>query len=187
MNILVVSHDYSSYRFRPDSTLTRNQEIYYLPDFVESVSFSPILHFRCSSPGKSVEERFAHRYVDSFGYGILLYPELSGRITENREFISSALDFTSIIPLGTHPISDYGSFPSFKPARVTVNGHLVAENPPHPSYDRIREMISGITRYVSTRTGDFISYELLPPMPAEKGKKIDLWVGETLSTSVLIL
>ncbi|MBQ0006764.1 MAG: hypothetical protein KBS57_05115, partial [Alistipes sp.] len=110
MNILTVSHDYSSFRFRPDSTLTRSQETYYLPDFVSSVSFSPILFFRCSRPGKSVEKKFAHRYVDSFGHGIFLYPELSDGINGNREFISSALDFSSIIPLTTHPLSDYGSF-----------------------------------------------------------------------------
>lgn len=187
MNILTVSHDFSLFKFRPDSTMIRCQERYYLPDYVGSVSFSPIVWFRCSRPGKSVEEKFAHRYVDSFGYGILLFPELSDSVTGEREFIAEALDFTSVIPLQSHPLSDYGAFPSFKPLKVTLNGHTLLENPVHPGYDRIRAMIAGITRYAATRTGDMIAYELSDHIAAGRENKIDLWTGGELLTGMLVL
>lgn len=187
MNILTVNHDFNLFKFRPDSTMTRSQERYYLPDYVKSISFSPIVWFRCSRPGKCVEKRFAHRYLDAFGYGILLYPELDDSICGDREFIAEALDFTSIVPLQSHPISDYGAFPDFKPLTVAVNGHIVSENPPHPDYDRIRQIISGITQYAATRTGDLIAYELTPHMAAGREMKIDLRTGGELLTGVLIL
>lgn len=187
MNILTVSHDFSLFKFRPDSTMIRSQDRYYLPDFVDSVSFSPVVWFRCSRPGKSVEERFAHRYVDSFGYGILLFPELSESVRGERDFIASALDFTSIIPLQTHPISDYGAFPAYKPLKVTVNGHTLLTSPPHPTYDRLREIIAGITRFAATRTGDLIAFELSGHIAAGRESKIDLWTGEELLTGMLVL
>jgi len=187
VNILTVGHDYTLFKFRSDSTMTRSQENYYLPDYVKSISFTPIVFFRCSRPGKSVEERFAHRYIDAFGYGILLNPSLSDDITSNREFIASALDFTSIIPLETHPISDYGFYPSFKPLMLSVNGHVILESPVHPTYDRIRQMIAGITRFAATRTGDLIAYELTYPIAAGMEQKIRLFVGGALLTEVSIL
>lgn len=187
MNILTVSHDFSVFGFRPDSTLIRSQDRFYLPGFVRSISFSPILYFRCSRPGRAVEVRFAHRYIDSFGYGILLYPEVSEAIKENKAFAESALDFTSVIPNAIHPLSDYGAFPTFKPLCVTVNGHQVSESPDHPTYEDLRRMISGITRFTSIRTGDFITYALTEGIPVEKDSRICLRSGPELLTSFLVL
>jgi len=167
--------------------MIRSQDRYYLPDYVDSVSFSPVVWFRCSRPGKSVEEKFAHRYLDSFGYGILLFPELSECVSGERDFIASALDFTSVIPLQSHPLSDYGAFPSFKPLKVTVNGHILLENPVHPDYDSIRAMVAGITRYAATRTGDMITYELCGHIAAGRESKINLWCGDELLTGMLVL
>lgn len=194
MNILTVSHDFSIFRFRPDSTLVRTQDSYYIPDFVESLSFSPVLCFRCGRPGKSVDTRFARRYIDSFGYGVLLFPELSGDITGNREFISNALDFTTVIPLLFRPISDYGAIsseneeciPSHR-LRVAVNGRTIIESPAHPSYPIIDNIISGITRFSAIRTGDIISYELTGHIAVGGEDKITLFCGDDLITGVTIL
>lgn len=194
MNILTVSHDFSIFRFRPDSTLIRAQDSYYLPDYVKGLRFAPVVCFRCSRPGKSVDKKFAGRYVDSFGYGILLFPDLSEDIQESREFISNALDFTSIIPLNFRPMSDYGSFridnensiPAHR-LKAAINGHPVIESPSHPSYDMIGDIISRLTRFCATRTGDLISYELAEPIAVGGEDKITLFSGNTLLTELTIL
>lgn len=187
MNILVLNHNDSSFSLRSDSTLIRNMDRYYIPDFVDSLSFSPILYFRCSRPGKSVEERFALRYVDSFGYGILLHPELSPAVTGNREFISSALDFTTLIPVRSHPISDYDVSSSRKSLCIKLNGHETLSGLEHPDNGKIRKAIAEITKYMSMRTGDFITFELTGKTAVAKGQKIDLNEGEDSLTGVLIL
>jgi len=194
VNIITVSHDFSFFRFRPDSTLIRVQDSYYLPDYVIGLRFAPVVCFRCSRPGKSVDKKFAGRYIDSFGYGVLLFPDLSEDIPESREFISNALDFTSIIPLNFRPMSDYGSFcienernlPAHR-LKAAINGHHVIESPAHPSYDMIGDIISGITRFSSTRTGDLISYELAEPIAVGREDRITLFSGDTLLTGVTIL
>lgn len=194
MNILTVSHDFSLFRFRPDSTLIRAEDSYYIPDYVKGLKFAPVICFRCRRPGKCVEEKFAGRYLDSFGYGLFLYPELSGIPSPDRDFISCALDFTSLIPLKFHPMSDYGAIsgisglcPTSSPLRAEVNGIVTVESPAHPSYGRIWHTVSEITRYTSIRTGDFISFELAEPMDVAAEDKITLHLGDSLLTGVTVL
>lgn len=194
MNILTVSHDYSFSGFRPDSTLIRALDSYYVPDYVTGLEFVPVVCFRCGRPGKSIERRFARRYIDSFGYGILLYPELSEDIVGHREFFSNAMDFTSIIPLSFRPISDYGAILAEHEAyiplhrlRAAVNGRTVTESPIHPTYAIIEQIISDITRYSSIRCGDFISCELAAHIAVGREDRITLFRGETLLTGVTIL
>jgi len=194
VNILTVSRDYSFSGFRPDSTLIRALDSYYIPDYVTGLEFVPVVCFRCGRPGKSIERRFARRYVDSFGYGILLYPELSEEVTAHREFISDAMDFTSIIPLSFRPMSDYGAIlsenesgmPSHR-LRAAINGKTVTESPVHPPYATIEQIISNITRYSSLRCGDFISCELTAHIAVGREDRITLFSGETLLTGVTIL
>jgi len=187
VNILTVSRDLSKFRFRSDSSLIRSQERYYIPDFVDSLSFSPIVCFRCSRPGKAVEERFAHRYVESFGYGILLHPELSPSVTENRDFITSSLDFTTVIPVKDYPFSDYDAASGPGSLSVTLNGHTVADSPVLPGHDEIGVLIAGITRFTTIRTGDLIAVELTDRIAAGREQRICLRLGDELLTGILVL
>ena len=58
---------------RPDTTWEKDNEDIYPQDFIETLSFTPVLFARISKPGKSVGLRFASRYYDSANYGLLLY------------------------------------------------------------------------------------------------------------------
>lgn len=74
MNIAVLKPS-GNYCFRPDTTLNREARDYWLPDGVDAVVLTPCIYARVVKAGKCVTERFAGRYVDNFGFGVLLDAE----------------------------------------------------------------------------------------------------------------
>lgn len=72
MNIIVVRPDGTFYT-RPDTTLERDPKDFYLPDDLSSVTAQPCTYVRIIKAGKAVPERFATRYFDAVGRGVLLY------------------------------------------------------------------------------------------------------------------
>lgn len=148
-------------------------EKYFIPDYVNSISLIPIVYFKCSRPGKSVPIKFAPRFIDSYGYGILIRPELSDSINSHREFISNALDFTSVIPLDTFSMEQYyDSFFREHPFSIKVNGEEVFQDLANPSKAEIYETIFRLTSYCATRVGDFIAFELANSLTVKKGENI---------------
>ena len=55
---------------KPDTALLRNNDPFYVPDFSHEVHYETELVVRINRVGKSIEERFAHRYYDEVGLGI---------------------------------------------------------------------------------------------------------------------
>jgi hypothetical protein len=71
MNIAVLKTS-GNYCFRPDTTLNREARDYYLPDGIDAIVLTPCIYSKVAKAGKCVSERFAGRYVDNFGFGVLL-------------------------------------------------------------------------------------------------------------------
>lgn len=172
MNILVAPYSGNLFYFRSDTTLIRAIDKYFVPECVSAVSIIPIVYFRCSRPGKAVAVRFAHRFIDAFGYGILIRPELAETITDNRPFIANALDYTSHIPLDIFPLEQYADHAASHPFRIAINGIQVFKEVVHPELADIHTLISRITPLCSTRVGDFIACELAFPLSVDKGEYI---------------
>lgn len=72
MNIIVVRPDGSFYT-RPDTTLERDPKDFYLPDDLSAVTARTCTYIKITKAGKAVPERFATRYFDAVGKGVLLY------------------------------------------------------------------------------------------------------------------
>ena len=72
MNLVVVRPDGSFYA-RPDTTLVRGARDFYLPDDLSFVEARPCRWIRILKSAKAVQERFAERYFDAVGTGLLLY------------------------------------------------------------------------------------------------------------------
>lgn len=95
MNILVRTSDGLVYA-RPDTSWNRRSEDYYVPEKFNSIGFAPVVYAHVSHAGKSIRERFAPRYYDALGYGLLLYLHpVSGAAAFAA---SSCLDGTSLLP-----------------------------------------------------------------------------------------
>lgn len=94
---------------RPDTTREKDNDNFYVPDFVDVIDFAPVLFARICKPGKYIGEKFAYRYHDSFGKGLLLYPKCLDQKEEGdgEEFAESlCLDHTSYLPVALKPASE---------------------------------------------------------------------------------
>lgn len=55
---------------KPDTALLRKNAPFYYPDFSKDIHHEVELVLKISKEGKSIEEKFAHKYYDSIGIGI---------------------------------------------------------------------------------------------------------------------
>ena len=80
---------------RPDTTWEKENRDYYIPDFVNGMLWSPVLFTRVGKAGKCIGRKYADRYIDGMGFGLLLHPlvECNGEAVP-----SSCMDHTTILP-----------------------------------------------------------------------------------------
>lgn len=97
MNIVVLNASGNTV-VRPDTTLKKSSDDFYVPDFIDRISWSPVLFARVSKPGKYIAAKFASRYYDSVNYGMLLYPEDFVDGSEEGYARACCLDHTSFLP-----------------------------------------------------------------------------------------
>lgn len=94
MNLVVVRPDGSIYA-RPDTTLVRGARDFYLPDDFSWVEVRPCRWIRILKSAKAVQERFAQRYYDAVGSGLLLYGDGTDALLDASSYI-----FDDVVPAG---------------------------------------------------------------------------------------
>lgn len=161
MNIIVKT---SSGRItvRPDTTWEKDNEDFYPPEFVDELTYTPVLFARILKPGRSVGKKFAFRYYDSFGFGVLLYPENIMDGSPESYAQSICLDHTSFLPTPFFPTDRIG--------QADCLFRLECEREKMFSFDgaslnMIEEAIVESTKMVYIRTGDLVAIELADRKP----------------------
>ena len=146
---------------RPDTTWEKDNEDFYPPEFVDELTYSPVLFARVLKPGRSVGRKFASRYYDSVGFGVLLYPENMLDGTPEGYAQAICLDHTSFLPT-----------PMFSPQRLEEDSRFsLFRNEvelftfDHPSLDMIEDTLVEATKLLYIRTGDLIAIELSARTP----------------------
>ncbi len=155
MNIAVLSSSGKVF-VRPDTTWERDNEDFYVPEFIDRISFTPVLFARVSKPGRSVSSRFADRYFDGAGFGVLLYPEDMIDGSAEGFACASCIDHTSFLPF---PVSERKA--EYGDAVIARDGTPLMAIP-LPGEDVIRNAVEAVTRSCYIRTGDIIAIELQP-------------------------
>lgn len=97
MNIVVVRPD-GSYYTRPDTTLERDPKDFYLPDDLSQVAAHRCTYIKIIKAGKAVPERFASRYFDSIGRGVLLYCDGISHIDYSSYFFEPCSPVANCLP-----------------------------------------------------------------------------------------
>ncbi len=150
---------------RPDTTWEKDNEDFFPPEFVNSLSWSPVLFARISKPGRSVGERFAGRYYDEVNYGVLLYPDDLMDGSEEGYAQACCLDHTSFLPSPgfSKDILDKGTEFQLNVKKSGEEGALFRHS--GASDLMIRSAIAEMTRFVYVRTGDLLAIELQQRRP----------------------
>ena len=160
MNIIVkTSSDHIA--VRPDTTWEKDNEDFYPPEFVNELTYSPVLFARVLKPGRSVGKKFASRYYDSVGYGVLLYPENMIDGTPEGYAQAICLDHTSFLPSTTFPpqrLEEDDRFSLFR-----NEAELFTFD--YPSLNMIEDALVEATKLLYIRTGDLIAIELSDRKP----------------------
>lgn len=153
---------------RPDTTWERDNENLYLPEFSSRTGFTPVIYSKICKSGRSVGKKFAARYYDDSGFGVLLYPEELIDGSPEGFAQASCTDHTSFMTL---PAS--GSVPFEGGSRFTLEV-AGSETFSCSGIDRsvIEDAICEASKYIYLRTGDIIAVELAPRMTVtiEEGK-----------------
>ena len=158
MNIIVRTFE-GKCIVRPDTTWERDNEDLYLPEFINSVSYTPVFFARISKPGRSIGERFAARYHEGINFGVLLYPDdfLDGSPEGFAE--ASCLDHTSFLPFPVHDEMTLGQ--AGEGFKLFRGSELIFSND-ECSIGSIEKAIANASRRIYFRSGDLICIELAP-------------------------
>lgn len=153
MNILVNTAD-KRIVVRPDTTWERDNEDLFLPEFVDAVSWSPVLFARVSKPGRSVGLKFADRYYDSVGYGVLLYPENMIDGSEAGYASACCLDHTSFLPAPLYEKKDVGGLFTLRADGEEIFSYSEG------TAAMIEKALCEATKFCYIRVGDLVAIEL---------------------------
>lgn len=105
MNIIVRTYG-GKVVVRPDTTWERHNRDYFAPDYVTSLEWSPVIFIRISGAARSTAEKFASRYFDAWGRGVLLYASNLIDGTAEGYAASLCLNRSSYLP---NPLSEAGT------------------------------------------------------------------------------
>lgn len=181
MNILVRTYD-GHVIFRPDTTWEKDSEDLYPQDFIKSLSFTPVLFARVSKPGRSVGEKFADRYYDGIGFGLLIFADDLMDGTAEGFAAATCIDGTSVLPFPLYGKITLGQGNAFK---LFKDGQELFAN---DSADNavVENAIAEVTSHAYIRTGDLIAVELdsRKPLCTREGGSISL-TGEYCENRIL--
>ena len=151
MNIIVKPHGSDLCYCRPDTTWERENRDFYSPECVNEIQWAPVVFARVCKAGKCIGKKFASRYYDGIGCGILLY------CNKNTAFGSCA-DHTSILPM---PMYSADVLEGDKAFDISINGqghtYILSQ-----AQELLEDTLCRASQLTSLRIGDFVASEITP-------------------------
>ena len=143
---------------KPDSALLRNNDPFYIPEWSNDVHHEIELIVRICKLGKSIENKFAHRYFKEIGIGI----DFTARDVQNslkdkglpweksKAFDHSAVICPEFVSIDLFPDRNSIHF------RLDKNGETVQVGDSSLMIFPIDEIISQVSKYFTLKIGDLI-------------------------------
>lgn len=144
---------------KPDTALLRNNDPFYIPSFSREVHYECELVVRIERVGRSVSERFAHRYYSSVGLGI----DFTARDLQ-REAIAAGLpwerakafDRSAALSPEFIPLAELGGDVQRLEFSLEVNGEVRQRGDTSQMLFGVDRLIACVSRYMTLRTGDLL-------------------------------
>lgn len=144
---------------KPDTALLRNNDPFYIPSFSREVHYECELVVRIERVGRSVSERFAHRYYSSVGLGI----DFTARDLQ-REAIAAGLpwerakafDRSATLSPEFIPLAELGGDVQRLEFSLEVNGEIRQRGDTSQMLFGVDRLIACVSRYMTLRTGDLL-------------------------------
>jgi 2-keto-4-pentenoate hydratase/2-oxohepta-3-ene-1,7-dioic acid hydratase in catechol pathway len=143
---------------KPDSSLLRNNDPFYIPDWTNEVHHEIELVIKINRIGKNIEKRFAHRYYDEIGLGV----DFTARDVQAQLKAkglpwekAKAFDRAAVI---SNTFIDKKLFPDDESIffKLDINGKTVQEGDSGLMIFGFDELIAHVSKYVTLKIGDLI-------------------------------
>lgn len=142
---------------KADSALLKDHKPFFVPDFMGRIDYETELVVRICRLGKSIPERFAHRYYDAVTVGIdFTARDLQQRLRAAGEPWDLCKGFD-----GSAAIGEWVDVAKFRDIQaihfhLDINGKTVQEGCTSDMLYRVDELIAYISRFFTLKTGDLL-------------------------------
>ena len=142
---------------KPDSALVIANRPFFYPEFSNDVHHELEVVIRIDKLGRSIEEKYAHRYFSEIGLGV----DFTARDLQAQQKakglpweIAKGFDYSA-------PISEFFPVTKFKDIhnlsfRLDVNGKTVQDGSTSLMIFSFEKIISYVSQFMTLKTGDFI-------------------------------
>ena len=142
---------------KADSALLKDRKPFFIPDHLGQIDYEAELVVRICKLGKTVPERFAHRYYDAVAVGIdFTARELQNKLREAGQPWDLCKGFDGAAALG-----EWVSKEKFRDVQamhfhLDINGQTVQEGRTSDMIFSIDHIVSYISQFFTLKTGDII-------------------------------
>jgi acylpyruvate hydrolase len=140
---------------KPDTALLRNNDPFFIPDFSQEIHYEVELIIKINRLGKTIQQKFAHRYFDTIGLGI----DFTARDIQKQCITNGlpwepakAFDYSAAISRFV-PESSIKN-PDSIVFHLDINGEKVQLGNSSEMIFGFSELISHVSKYMTLRTGD---------------------------------
>ena len=142
---------------KADSALLKDKKPFFIPDFMGRIDYEAEVAVRISRLGKTIPERFAHRYYDAVTVGIdFTARELQQKLRANGEpwDLCKGVD-------GSAALGEWVSVDKFRDVQalhfhLDINGNTVQEGRTSDMLFSIDSLSAYISRFFTLKTGDLL-------------------------------
>lgn len=142
---------------KADSALLKDRKPFFVPDFMGQIDYETEVVVRICKLGKSVPERFAHRYYDALTVGIdFTARDLQKRLREEGQPWEICKGFDGSAVIGEWVDKTMFSDIYHLPFHADINGKTVQEGCTSDMIHSIDRLISYISQFFTLKTGDIL-------------------------------
>ena len=142
---------------KADSSLLKDGKPFFIPDFMGRIDYETELVVRICRLGKSIPQRFAHRYYDAVTVGIdFTARDMQQRLRSEGKPWDICKGFDGAAALGGWvPLDKFRDIQAIH-FRLDINGKTVQEGCTSDMLYKVDELIAYISRYFTLKTGDIL-------------------------------
>jgi 2-keto-4-pentenoate hydratase/2-oxohepta-3-ene-1,7-dioic acid hydratase in catechol pathway len=144
---------------KPDTALLRNNNPFYVPSFSKEVHYETELVVRICKVGRSISERFAHKYYTEVGLGIdFTARDLQRKLIAAGEPWEKAkgFDFSAALSPRFLPLSDIGGDVGKLRFEMSLNGVMRQQGDTSQMIFAVDRLISYVSQFITLRMGDLL-------------------------------
>ena len=142
---------------KADSALLKDHKPFFIPDHLGNIEYEAELVVRICRLGKTISERFAHRYYDAVTVGIdFTARDLQAKLKAAGRPWELCKGFDGAAALGEWvPVDKFRDIQDIR-FHLDINGQTVQEGCSSDMLYKVDEIIAYISRYFTLKTGDIL-------------------------------